>query len=209
MPYTLLRVTERGVVLFDYHVRRLALENDSAAHEAFLRFAREAAPGVWSVWSGPVGIRTEPRAGSRLRDGMPARLVPSPVLDRAGVLAKSGPPSPYDAVRLEGVATLLTSAGGQEILESCSAAVVAWVGERLVCAPRDRPRVWSTAEAAIRDRLEPHEAPIPASSDALLLVNAVKGTCALAGPLSRAFPVEARSHIEALFEDLTTRPPLP
>ncbi len=206
MPYTLLRVTERGVVLLDYHVRRLELGNESAARAAFLRFARGAAPGVWSVWSGPGGLRTEPRAGSRLRDGMPARLVRSPVLDRADPLAKSSPPSPYDAVRVEEVATLLTSADGQEILESCSAAVVAWVGGFFVCVPRDRPRVWSTAEAAIRDHLEPREAAIPASSDALLLVNAVKGTCVLGGPHSRAFPAIARQQIEELLESLTWRP---
>lgn len=205
MPYTLLRVTERGVVLLDYHVRRLDLASDPAAHEAFLHFARDAAPGVWAVWSGPGGIRTEPRAGSRLRDGMSARLVRSPVLDRAAPLTKPAPPGPYDAVRLEDVATLLTSADGQEILESCSAAVVAWDGEALVCPPRDRPRVWSTAEAAIRDHLDPRETPIPESSDALLLVNAVKGTCLLAEPHSRAFPAVARRRIEALFEDLTRR----
>ncbi len=206
MPYTLLRVTERGVVLFDYHVRRLGLEAESPSRGAFFRFARDAAPGVWAVWSEEGGIRAEPRAGSRLHDGMPARFVRSPVLDLAGPLPKPASPGPYDAVRLDGVATLLTSADGQEILESCAAAVVAWDGLDIACVPLDRPRVWSTAEAAIRDHLHAHETPIPASSDALLLVNAVKGTCVLAEPRSRAFPVEARRRVEALFEDLTRRP---
>lgn len=206
MPYTLLRVTVRGVVLLDYHVRRLELEVDSPAREAFVTFARDAAPGVWAVWSERDGIRTEPRAGSRLRDGMPARMVRSPVLDRVGPLAKPGIPGPYDAVRVEGVATLLTSADRKEILEACSAVVVGWDGHSIICPPRDRPRVWSTAEAAIRDHLEAREAPLASSSDALLLVNAVKGTCAPAGPHSRAFPEEARRRIEDLFERLARRP---
>ncbi len=206
MPYTLLRVTEGGVVLCDYHVRRLELEGNSVARDAFLRFARDAAPGVWAVWSDARSIRAELRAGSRLRDGMPARFASSPVLDRAGQLAKTCAPNAYDAVRLDGVATLLTSAGGLEVVEACCAAVIGWNGDHIVCPPRDRPRVWSAAEAAVRDHLPTREAAIPATCDALLLVNAVKGTCILADPQSRSFPLEVRQRIEELFARLTKRP---
>ncbi len=206
MPYTLCRVTGGGVVLWDYHARRLEVEADPVAREAFLRFGRDAAPGVWAIWTEPGGMRAEPRPGSRLRDGMPARMLPSPVLDRAGSLPKSCSPSGYDRVRLDGVATLLTSADGRETLEACCAAVVGWDGGRIVCPPRRRPRVWSTAEAAIRDHLLTREAEIPTSCDALLLVNAVAGTCALAEPHSRSFPPEIRQRIEALFARLTKRP---
>lgn len=205
MPYTLLRVTEVGVVLRDYHARRFEREGGAAARDALLRRARAASPGVWAVSGDARSLRAELRAGSRLRDGMPARTTPSPALDRAGRFGKPCSPSAYDSVRREGVATLLTSADGSEILEACCAAVVGWDGERIVCPPRDRPRVWSTAEAAIRDHLPVREAAIAASCDALLLVNAVKGTCALAEPRSRSFPPEIRQAIEALFARLTRR----
>jgi hypothetical protein len=207
MPYTLLKVTERGVVLWDYHVRRLGLERECAAREAFIRFAREAAPGVWAVWSeASQSIRVEARSGSRLRDGMPVRFAPSPVLGASGPIPKPAPPSVYDGVRVAGTATLLTTSDGLEILEACSAAVVSWDGECLVCVPRDRPRVDSMAEAAIRDRLRICEAPIPASSNALLLVNAVVGTCALDEARSGAFPPEERLRIDEMLAAVTWRP---
>jgi hypothetical protein len=206
MPYTLLRVTDAGVVLCDYHLRRLELSGQGAAHEAFLRFARETPPGVWALWSDAAGLRTEPRPGSRLRDGIAVRCMASPVLEGLAALPKPAPPGPYDTVRSPGVATLLTSADGREVLEACCAAVVGWDGERIVCAPSCRPRVWSTAEAAIRDHLPVREAPLSASSEALLLVNAVKGTCALANPFGRAFPLHVRQRIDELLVRLTKRP---
>jgi len=134
---------------------------------------------------------------------MPARFAVSPVLGSAGAIAKPAPPSAYEPVRVEGKATLLTSADGRELFEACSAAVVSWDGAGLVCVPSDRPRVASTAEAALREHLAVREAPIPASSDALLLVNAVKGTCALEPARSRGFPAEVRREIEELFARLS------
>jgi hypothetical protein len=206
MPYTLLLVTERGVVLRDYHLRRLKLDADDATRDAFLRLVAEPPPGVRAVWSDRAGgFRAEPRPGSKLRDGMTARFLPSPVAERAGQLPKPAPGGPYDGVRLQGIATLLTSTDGSEIFEACRAAVVSWDGERIVCAPPDRPRVWSTAEAAIRDHLPVREAMIPPTSDAILLVNAVKGTCALSEAHSRGFPAAVRREIEDLFASLTQR----
>lgn len=215
MPYTLLRVTERGVVLWDYHLRRLALPAGSAELEALRRFGREAAVGVWALTATPGrGLRAEPRAESQLRDGMPWRLEPSPAADLPGPFAKPAPPCLYDPVRREDVATLLTPPDGSEIYEACRAAVVAWDGEGLVCVPADRPRVWSTAEAAIREHLRCREAPIAPGAWPLLLVNAVKGTCApgAAGqpnaPAAAAspFPSAARAEIEALLAALARRP---
>ena len=205
MHYTLLRVTSAGIVLREYHVRRLELGESAAAAEAFARFAAEAMPGVWAVWvEGPEGIRVERRAGTRLHDGIAVRIAPSPAADRSGPFPKLSSPSPYDEVRVDGVATLLTSPDGAEIYEACSAAVLGWDGERVVCVPGDRPRVWSTAEAAVRERLPVTEAPIPVRATMpILLVNAVKGTCGMDAPGRDAFPVDVRSGLDHLFESLT------
>jgi hypothetical protein len=110
----------------------------------------------------------------------------------------------YDAVRRPGVVSLLTDLEGIEVLEACVAAVIAWDGRHVVCVPADRPRVWSTAEAAIREHLSAREAPIRvADAWPLLLVNAVKGTCTLGEPAREPFPVAIRAQIEDLFESLT------
>ena len=203
--YTLLLTTEEGVVLYDYHRRRLNPDGDAAADRAFARFAREARPGVYAVWAGEDGaLRVESRSGSRLREGMPARFLVSPLAGGRGPVPKPAPPSPYDAVRVENVATLLTSADGVEVYEACVAAVLGWDGERLVCVPADRPRVWSTAAAAVREHLPVSEVPIAAESAMpLLLVNAVRGSSAVDLPGRDAFPSRVRAEIEQLLRRLT------
>jgi len=206
VAYTLLAVTGDGVVLGAYHLRRLGLDAEEAAPAlgAFRRFAAEASPGVFALLLHGPSLSVESRPGTRLRDGMPARVAPSPVTDRAGPLPKPASPGPYDAVRQSGIATLLTSLDGEEIYEACSAAVLGWDGGRLVCVPDDRPRVWSTAEAAVREHLPVVERPILLRSRMpILLVNAVKGTCSLAAPRRDPFPTRAREEIERLFRSLT------
>ncbi len=208
VAYTLLHVTEHGIVLREQHLRRLGLDSSGAgrARDAFSRFAASASPGAWAVWREGDTLRAELRPGTRLRDGMPVRFAPSPISGRPGPIAKPAPPSFYDAVRRPGATTLLTSADGAELYEACSAAVVGWNGERLVCVPPDRPRVGSTAEAAIRERLPVVEAPILASSRMpVLLVNALKGTCTVDAPGREVFPEGPRDEIERLFRALTTR----
>ena len=204
MRYTLLELTARGIVLCDHHLRRLGL--DEAELGAFAAFARTATPGTWAVYADGGELRFSGRPGSRLRDSMPVRFAPSPVLAHRGALPKPCPPSPYDEVRVPGVATLLTSADGVEIFEACSAAVLAWDGGALVYPPRDRPRVGSTAEAAILDALPARESPIAAAgSMPLLLVNAVKGACAVEA--GRApFPIEVRQRIEDVIAGSTRYP---
>jgi len=203
--YTLLLTTEDGVVLYDYHRRRINPDGDAAADGAFARFAGTARPGVHAVWFGEGGaLRVESRGGSRLREGMPARFLVSPLAGGRGTVPKPAPPSPYDAVRAEGVATLLTSADGAEIYEACVAAVLGWDGRRIVCVPGDRPRVWSTAEAAVREHLPVTEVPIAADSTmALLLVNAVRGSSAVDLPGRDAFPSRVRAEIDQLLRRLT------
>jgi len=204
--WTTLRVDEAGVVLFDLHRARLARAGAEALR-AFDRFAREADAGVWGIAAGAEGIRPQRRSASLLHDGMPVRWAPSPVAAAAGPMPKPSPPGPYAGVRAPGVATLLTDAGGTEILESCSAAVVGWDGTRFVCVPYDRPRVDSVAERALRAHLPFREAPLPVrDSTPLLLLNAVKGPCRIAAEGREPFPAEPYDAILNVFGALTRRP---
>lgn len=191
MPYTLLRVTEGGIVACDAHVSRLR------GSRPFSRLCRALAVGVWAVWADGQDARFEARGESRLSDGMPVRLAVSPIAGTDGPIVKPAPPSPYDGVRVPGVATLLTTRDGAEILEACSAAVVGWDGDRFVHVPDDRPRVWSTAEATLRATLPFRSRPLrPAEDLPLVLVNAVRGTCAVDLPGRVPFPAEARRALE-------------
>jgi len=218
--YTSLRATERGVMLFAQHCARLAAAGPACV-EAFRQFAASAAPGVYAVRAHPDGdalilraaapgagerdlssahldVRTRP--ASALFDGMPSRAVVSPYAARSGRYAKPAPPSLYESVRLRGVATLLTSADGEEIYESCVAAVLAWDGARLLAAPPDRPAVDSTAIAALEREGMLTFAPLPLrSAMPLALVNAVAGLCLPRFEGRAAFPSDTRAAIESLF----------
>jgi hypothetical protein len=177
LRYTTLRATEAGVLLYDFHVERLALEG-AAGLVAFARFAREAMPGVYGVAVAGGELRAERRAGSQLVEGMPVRLAISPFVAQQGAFPKPGSPSAYDDVRIPGVATLLTSADGSEILESCVAAVLGWDGTHFVGVPEDRPRVASVAEAAVRATLPFVRASLRTDDRLpLILLNAVAGPC--------------------------------
>jgi hypothetical protein len=179
LRYTTLRVTGAGVVLHDFHVERLAPEGP-AGLAAFARFVRGATPGVYGVALAGDELRAERRAGSSLVEGMPVRLAVSPFTAQRGAFPKPGPPSAYDDVRLAGVATLLTSADGGEIYESCVAAVLGWDGTHFVGVPEDRPRVASVAEAAVRETLPFVRSPLrTADRLPLILLNAVAGPCAV------------------------------
>lgn len=202
MRYTLLRRTGRGVVLREIHERRLGLAGTPAAD--FDRFALEPEPGVFAVWSDGARLWHESRPESALFDGMPVQRVESPFAGRRDRYPKPASPNIYDAIRSPGVATLLTSRDGREILESCRAAVLGWDGERFVFPPDDRPRVWSVAETAIREHLPAREAPLLLSEPLpLLLANALKGPCAIAVPGRSPAPAEALDTIAALFARLT------
>ena len=48
MSYTRLKVTEEGIVLCDYHLRRLAVGGKEL--EAFISVAKKTGPSVWSLW---------------------------------------------------------------------------------------------------------------------------------------------------------------
>jgi hypothetical protein len=205
VSYTTLRVDAAGVVLYEGHAARLAPAG-SGARAAFRRFAATAAPGVYAVRAAADGLLVETLAGSRLADGQPVRFRVSPFAGRPGAFAKPGPPSPYDAVRLPGVATLLTSADGGEIYEGCVAAVLGWDGARLVRVPEDRPRVASLAESAVCSALPWTRAPLPvADALPLVLLNAVAGPCTVETGRP-AVPAEVVARMLRVLEASARRP---
>jgi hypothetical protein len=205
LRYTTLRVTVAGVVLHDFHVERLAPEGP-AGLAAFARFARDATPGAYGVVVAGDELRAERRAGSSLVEGMPVRFAVSPFTERRGAFPKPAPPSAYDDVRCPGIATLLTSADGNEIYESCVAAVLGWDGTRFVCVPEDRPRVASVAEAAVRAMLPFVRAPLRTDDRLpLILLNAVAGPCVV-GTGRPPVPADAVMLLTQVMLRFTRRP---
>jgi hypothetical protein len=198
-------VIEAGVVLHDFHVERIAPEGP-AGLAAFARFACDAVPGFYSVTVSGDELRVERRAGTNLVEGMPVRLAVSPFTAQRGAFPKPGSPSAYDGVRLPGVATLLTSADGDEIYESCVAAVLGWDGTRFVGVPEDRPRVASVAEAAVRATLPFVRAPLRTDDRLpLVLLNAVAGPCTI-NTGRPPVPTDVRALLSRLLERFTRRP---
>jgi hypothetical protein len=188
--YTVLRV-ENGVPLFEQHVRRLGPD----ASDALRHLASFALDGIYRVaWDGKQ-LSTWTVERSRLVDGIEIRFAVSPFVNQRGRFPKPAPPCGYDTVRVEGVSTLLTDAAGLEVFEACSAAVVAWDGEKLVLPPEDRPGVWSTAEAELAARFEHRRAPLLISEPwPWLLLNAVVGTCSVSG--RGTFPEDVRVRLQ-------------
>ena len=195
--YTVLRVAEDfSVPLLHRHAARLG-DGAFAALRHFVSLVVD--PGVYRVtWDGRQ-LSTLRRPASRLREGMPTRRRVSPMANERGRFPKPAPPSAYDAVRLDGVSTLLTSQAGDAFYEACSATLVAWDGTSLVLPPEDVPAVASIAEAAIAAN-EPVQRRTLATEGSwpLLLVNAVAGTCAIDVPGRHAFPAEVRARLTAL-----------
>jgi hypothetical protein len=206
VSYTLLRVVADGIVLYEQHRARLAPAGRRVVAQ-FERFAGAAAPGVYALRAGGGQLAVLSRDGSRLFDGMPVRFAPSPFRDRSGPFFKPASPSPYDALRVPGMSTLLTSADGEEIYESCAAAIVEWDGGQLVLPPGDRPRVDSTAERALRAGAACRTAPVRRESTLpLALVNAVVGVCLPEVEGRAPFPRAARELIESVFAASVRRP---
>lgn len=175
--YTVLRVVDEGVVLFDFHRARLG--DDAATRAAFDAFTARAEPGIVVVRvTAPGRLELTRRPASRLADGQPSRTLVSPIAGLQGPQPKQPPPSPWDGVREAGVATLLTSADGAEVYESCVACALAWDGEGFVAPPLDRPRVASTFERWLVETARARRAPLRLDSGwPLVLANAVAGPC--------------------------------
>lgn len=201
MSYTALKVTETGVVLFDAHRRRLGV----AYEAAFDAFAATAEPGIYGLRGVDGRLESTRRDRSRLFEGIPVRFLPSPIADRRGPQVKTPSPSPWDAVRQDGVATLLTSPDGAELYESCTASVLAWDGATLIAPPDDAPRIASVTEAFLLARHPHRRATIRRDAGwALVLVNAVAGVCvtALDAP---PFPTEVLSALRDTLAASTRR----
>jgi hypothetical protein len=205
VSYSVVRVVDSGVVLFEEHARRMERAGVDAL-AAYQRFAAQAKPGVYSLSWGAGRLDVKVRTTVSLFEGMPARFVVSPVAYSTETLPKAPPPNAYSAVRREGVATLLTSADGTEILESCTAAVFSWDGESILLPPDDRPRLLSTAAAAIEARTSCRRLPLRVDATAPLgLVNAVCGPVAPNVAGRDPLPSEARRVVEAALTHSTRR----
>lgn len=176
-------------------MRRLGEQSRAALQE----FASLASPGVYRATWRNQGLVTELRGPSRLLEGMPSRFVVSVCAGRRGRFPKPPPPSPYDAVRLEGISSLLTDAAGEELFEACCAALVAWDGRSLVLPPLEAPAVASLAEAQVASHLPHRRARLQVRADwPLLLINSVVGTCGVSAPHRAPFPGEVRAQLEAV-----------
>lgn len=192
--YTLLRIDAQGRLLMKaWHLQRLG----ASAQDELERFVAGAPPGIYRVaWNGQ-RLETSQRAQSRLMEGMPTRFVVSPVALHRGRIAKRPPPSEYDDVRVDGVASLLTDRAGTVIHEACSAAVVGWNGRALVLPPLETPCVDSVAERALTSRIDAERAPLRVADGwPLILINAVVGTCAVEIEGRAPFPAEERQRID-------------
>lgn len=190
--YSVFRVDdERRVPLLERHARRLGV-----GAGVLSAFAREAGPGVYRATFDSAALKTERRPASRLVEGMPTRVVVSPYAERVGRFAKPAPPNRYDEVRVAGVATLLSSADGRALYESCSASLLAWDGG-LVLVSAEAPGVASLAEDAVADAL-PHRRGVLSTAGVapLLLINAVAGTCAISVPGRGVFPADVRARVQ-------------
>jgi hypothetical protein len=194
--YTVLRVTEAsGIPLFEQHVRRLGADSRSALRH----FASQAMPGMYRLWWDGKQFDALKVAGSALEEGMPTRIAVSPFATRAGRFSKPAPPSLYDSVRIDGVATLLTDLDGVQFYESCRASLLAWDGASLVLPPEDVPAVASVAEAEVLAKFAFRRAPLLVKSEwPLLLLNAVVGTCGITVEGRAAFPAEVRAKLDAV-----------
>jgi hypothetical protein len=203
--YTALLVTDRGVVLYAQHLARLAPEGP-AVLAAYQQFAQTAAPGAYALRADNDRLTVTPRPPSALFDGMPSRFLISPFSNQASSFPKPAPPSLYDAVRLRGVATLLTSPDGDELYEESFSSVIAWNGQRLITPPEDRPAVRSSAlDALLEAGILGHQALAINSNQPLALVNAVAGIVVPDVSGRDAFPAEIKERVARIFDRTCAR----
>ncbi len=204
VSFTTLRVSARGVVLFEDHATRLG----RLYRHAFERFAAHASHGVYALRGLETGeLEVEYRSGSKLmQPGLTVKTAVSPVRHHPAPFAKPPSPSEYDAVRSPGAVTLLTDAEGSEIYEACVAAVMAWDGASLVLVPSDRPRVLSVAESFVARNFSHRRAPIRTDGDwGLLLINAAESLAPESAPARCRFDPLTLERVRASIDATAAR----
>jgi hypothetical protein len=199
MSFTTLRVNENGVLLYSQHEQRFRNAGEDAVR-AYRQFAADATQGVYNLfWDGKILLVKE-RGESTLFDGMPVRFMVSPIANLKNRIDKPMPPSIYSNFVETNISTLLTSADGKEIFESCRASVIAWNGKNIIRVPDDRPAVRSTMERLLKEMPGVIEEPIlKDSAYPIALVNAVKCTCTLTIEGRNEFPVEELERIREVY----------
>lgn len=199
MSFTTLKINDAGVLLYDKHEQRFLNAGEDAL-KAYKQFAKDAKPGAYTLnWDGK-NLLIKVRGESTLFDGMPVRFMASPIANLNTRIDKPMPPSIYTNLVELTISTLLTSADGKEIYESCRASVIAWNGKNIVRVPNDRPAVNSTMEMLLHEMPNVVEEPIMKDSDyPIALVNAVKCTCTIAVEGRKEFPKEQLEKIKEAY----------
>jgi hypothetical protein len=199
MSFTTLKVDDNGVLLYVLHEERFRMAGDAAV-AAYRQFAAGAASGNYNLYWDNKNLLIKARGESRLVDGMPVRYRVSPIANLKNRIDKPAPPSIYSDLVESGLSTMLTSADGNEMFESCSAAVIAWNGKNIIRVPDDRPAVRSTMEGLLKIIPGVIEEPILKDSTyPIALVNALKCVCTLAVEGRDAFPVEQLDKIREFY----------
>lgn len=166
--YTSLRVINEGIVVFEQHRARLF------SHPAFDDFSRDANNGNYTLQIIENVLHVSRFESSKIYDSIACRYLRSPIVNREGFQTKQAPPNAWSEVRIPNVATLLTQIDDDEILESCSATVLAFENGVLTAVPDERPRIRSTAEIEILRCLPHQKKPILRQHQwPFVLVNAV------------------------------------
>lgn len=199
MSFTTLKINDNGVLLYSLHEERFRKAGNEAV-QAYRKFATNAVPGVYNLYWDGKHLLVKTREGSSLFDGMPVRYRVSPIANMKNRIDKPMPPSIYTGLVELNISTLLTSADGKEIFESCRASVVAWNGKNIIRVPDDRPAVMSTMEQLLSKVTNVMEEPIVADSDyPIALVNAVKCICTVSMEGRNEFPAEQVRRIQEIY----------
>ncbi len=199
MSFTTLRINDDGVLLYALHEERFRNSGEDAIL-SYRKFALEAKAGVYNLtWDGE-NLLVKERGESNLFDGMPARYRVSPIAHLKNRIDKPAPPSIYSNLVEPTISTLLTSADGKEIYESCRASIISWNGKNIIRVPDNRPAVKSTMERLLKDMPDVIEEPILVDSAyPITLINAVKCTCTISVEGRNPFPIEQLEKIKEAF----------
>lgn len=185
MSYTLLRVSEFGVVLWEGHCERLGIvpEIDTRLHATLHRELLARGAGVYAVRVDGGAFTIESRQDRRWPQAIAWSTALSPLFGGTGLRAKADVLSLYADLRTRTGEVLCTDGSGDYVYETARASVFAWDGARVIAPPIDAPRVSSVGELALRDAYTVSCRPLRVDGDtgALFVLNAVRGPGRLQG----------------------------